>query len=68
MPETHPPTRVTKKTEHPRKGRAPDPRAEDVGFDSRQTVENSEGVGFAEERHSRDTEHKTGGTYEGPPT
>ncbi len=39
---------------------ARDPRAADVGLDSRETEVRGRGVGFAEELRAPDTEHKTG--------
>lgn len=45
-----------------------DPRAHDVGLSSRATEERGRGVGYAEERRSRDTEHKTGRTDDGSAT
>ncbi|HEX7049689.1 MAG TPA: hypothetical protein VF188_05705 [Longimicrobiales bacterium] len=68
MPETHQPTRTTRKDEGPGKGRAIDPRAADVGLDALDTEEHGEGVGFADERRSPATEHKTGRTDNGSAT
>lgn len=65
MPETRPPTRVTKKSEKPRRGRVRDARAADVGLDNLEAEERGEGVGFAEDRPSPATEHDPGRTDDG---
>jgi hypothetical protein len=64
MPETHPPTRTTRREAKPG-GPPRDPRAADVGLDTREAVERGEGAGFAEEVDSPDTEHKSGRENEG---
>ncbi len=62
-------TRRRRPAREPRAGRRErDPRAHDVGLGSRATEERGRGVGFAEERRSPDTEHKTGRTDDGSAT
>lgn len=68
MPETRPPTRITRKAKAPRRRRTLDPRAADTGLDSLETEISDGGVGYAEERASPDTEHKVGREAEGPAT
>lgn len=68
MPESHPPTRITERSERPRRRRVRDPRAADVGLDSLETEQRGEGVGYADERITPATEHKPGRTDEGPAT
>lgn len=65
MPETHPPTRTAKKDEDAGRHRPRDPRADDVGLSDPEAEEQSEGVGFADDRRSPATEHKTGRTDNG---
>lgn len=68
MPETNRPTRTVEKEADAGPHRKRDPRADDVGLDSTETEERSEGVGFAEDRRSPATEHKTGRTDDGSAT
>lgn len=68
MPETRPPTRITEKTKRPRRRRALDPRAADTGLDSLETEIPGGGVGYADERVTPATEHKSGRTDEGSAT
>ncbi len=65
MPETRPPTRVTRKARKPRRSRVRDPRAADVGLDELETETRGEGVGYAEKRVSPATEHQSGRTEGG---